>query len=223
MSVLALVQPIVHVRRNRVTTSSLDVAAYFGKSHNVVLRSIRNLECSKEFWRCNFAPRDYKDERGKTQPSFDITKDGFAMLAFGFTGKEAAQFKERYIAAFNAMLEGLPDDRNAAIKSKRLANGVLMDSVKFDRERKGEEIKKHHYILENKLINWAVRGEFAAIDEASLPSWEVKLLERVRMYDETLLVECLEYHDRKSKLKQYADRMRVMLTPTVGKLLDVGV
>lgn len=32
-----------------------------------------------------------------------ITRDGFVFLAMGFTGKEAAQWKEAYIEAFNAM------------------------------------------------------------------------------------------------------------------------
>ena len=34
---------------------------------------------------------------------YDITRDGFAMLAMGFTGKEAARWKEAYISTFNAM------------------------------------------------------------------------------------------------------------------------
>ncbi|EOS1856350.1 Rha family transcriptional regulator, partial [Escherichia coli] len=32
-----------------------------------------------------------------------ITRDGFAFLAMGFTGKRAARFKEAYINAFNQM------------------------------------------------------------------------------------------------------------------------
>ncbi|EGD1134269.1 Rha family transcriptional regulator, partial [Escherichia coli] len=34
---------------------------------------------------------------------YQITRDGFAFLAMGFTGKRAAQFKEAYINAFNQM------------------------------------------------------------------------------------------------------------------------
>ncbi|HHL2105229.1 TPA: Rha family transcriptional regulator [Escherichia coli] len=40
--------------------------------------------------------------RGKL-PCYQITRDGFAFLAMGFTGKRAAQFKEAYINAFNQM------------------------------------------------------------------------------------------------------------------------
>jgi hypothetical protein len=36
---------------------------------------------------------------------YEMTRDGFTFLAMGFTGKEAARWKEAYIAAFNAMAE----------------------------------------------------------------------------------------------------------------------
>lgn len=85
------------------TATSLQVAEHFGKRHGDVIRSIRKLEVPEEFSRRNFASRDYFDERGKVQPSYLITRDGFALLAMGFTGKEAMRWKLAYIAAFNAM------------------------------------------------------------------------------------------------------------------------
>jgi hypothetical protein len=36
-----------------------------------------------------------------------MTKDGFVFLAMGFTGKEAARWKESYLEAFNSMEEAL--------------------------------------------------------------------------------------------------------------------
>ena len=95
--------PALEARAGQITATSLQVAEHFGKRHPDVLRAIRKLEVSEEFSRCNFAPRDYFDERGKVQPMYDITRDGFAMLAMGFTGKEAARWKEAYISTFNAM------------------------------------------------------------------------------------------------------------------------
>ena len=95
--------PVLEARAGQITATSLQVAEHFGKRHPDVLRAIRKLEVSEEFSRCNFAPRDYFDERGKVQPMYDISRDGFAMLAMGFTGKEAARWKEAYISTFNAM------------------------------------------------------------------------------------------------------------------------
>lgn len=93
--------PVVRVTNGQPTTTSLLIAEKFGKTHNVVMRAVRNLDCSDEFSRCNFALRDYTDERGKTQPLYEITRDGFSFIAMGFTGPKAAQWKETFIKAFN--------------------------------------------------------------------------------------------------------------------------
>ena len=84
-------------------TTSLTIAEKFGKKHCNVLRSILNLDCSPGFSRLNFEARDYVDERGKSQPMFEITRDGFVFLAMAFTGRQAATWKESFINAFNAM------------------------------------------------------------------------------------------------------------------------
>ena len=98
-----VVSPHLAVVDGRPVTTSLDIAEKFEKLHKEVLRAIRNVECSQEFNRRNFAPVEYLDAKGEKRPMFQITRDGFAFLAMGFTGKKAALWKERYIAAFNAM------------------------------------------------------------------------------------------------------------------------
>lgn len=95
------------VTNGQPTTTSLAIAEHFGKRHADVLRSIENLECSKEYYQRNFALVTHKYVNGKggvqTGPAYEVTKDGFMFLAMGFTGKEAAAWKERFITAFNAM------------------------------------------------------------------------------------------------------------------------
>lgn len=84
-------------------TTSRIIAAKFEKQHKDVLRAIRNLECSEDFNQRNFAPVEYLDAKGEARTEYGITRDGFSYLVMGFTGKEAAAWKERFIAAFNAM------------------------------------------------------------------------------------------------------------------------
>lgn len=96
-------KPSVKLVHGQAITTSLKVAEAFGKRHDVVLRTIRNLECSPEFNARNFAAVEYTDAKGEKRPMYTITRDGFAFLASGFTGKEAAQWKEKYIAAFNEL------------------------------------------------------------------------------------------------------------------------
>lgn len=42
-------------------------------------------------------------QNGKSNPAYEITFDGFTLLAMGFTGKKAMEFKVKYIKAFRAM------------------------------------------------------------------------------------------------------------------------
>lgn len=102
----------------RITTTSRDIAEKFRKAHKNIVRDIRNLDCSLEFSRLNFEQTPYVDpQNGQTYQMYNITRDGFTFLAMGFTGSKAAAWKEKYIAAFNAMeakLHALPiiDVRN---------------------------------------------------------------------------------------------------------------
>lgn len=95
--------PDLAIVEGQITTTSQQIAEHFGKRHDTVLRSIRNLECSDEYRLHNFAESSYLNEQGKSQPCFTMTRDGFVFLAMGFTGKEAAHWKEAYITAFNKM------------------------------------------------------------------------------------------------------------------------
>ncbi|ECB5379884.1 peptidase [Salmonella enterica subsp. enterica serovar Eko] len=99
----ALVQPELCIIAGKVVTSSLAVASYFGKQHKNVVQKIASLECSAEFTELSFQLSEYIDASGRKLPCYQITRDGFAFLAMGFTGKRAAQFKEAYINVFNQM------------------------------------------------------------------------------------------------------------------------
>lgn len=112
------------------TTTSLAIAERFGRLHTNVLRDIENLECSDEFSALNFEGCAYKGGNGKLLPMYAVTKDGFMFLAMGFTGKEAAAWKERYIAAFNAMESKLIEQ--AAAEQIPQPNGTLFLSHAAD-------------------------------------------------------------------------------------------
>lgn len=56
-----------------------------------------------EFLAANFRLSEYTDAKGEQRKQYIITKDGFALLAMGFTGAKALQFKIAYINAFNRM------------------------------------------------------------------------------------------------------------------------
>lgn len=94
---------LVFIENGKTVTDSLTVAEVFGKEHKRVMQDIRELECTEEFNRHNFVPIGYTDLRNRSKPKYLITQDGFSFLVMGYTGKEAARFKEMYIMEFNRM------------------------------------------------------------------------------------------------------------------------
>lgn len=109
--------PVVNVRDGRVFASSRDVAAFFGKRHNDVLRDIDNLlKQEADLGLRSFAQTPYvESQNGQTYRSFSMDRDGFTLLAMGFTGAQALRWKLRYIEAFNAMEEQLRSQGAAAV------------------------------------------------------------------------------------------------------------
>ena len=88
---------------NQVLTNSLLVAEKSGKEHRRVMQDIRELGCSQSFREHNFVLSSYNSLQNKELPMYAMTKDGFTLLAMGYTGELAMKFKEEYISAFNKM------------------------------------------------------------------------------------------------------------------------
>ena len=100
------IEDMIQTENGIPTTTSLVIAQAFDKEHKDVLRAISNLECSQDFIERNFALYEYSKDLGigiRKYPAYRLTRDGFAFLAMGFTGKKAAAWKERFLEAFNAM------------------------------------------------------------------------------------------------------------------------
>ena len=100
---IALVLTVVD---GKPTTTSMDIAKHFGKRHDHVLQLIRNLLAQLPAAALpNFGEGSYTlpTTGGQQHPMYRITRDGFTLLAMGFTGKKALQFKLAYIDAFNGM------------------------------------------------------------------------------------------------------------------------
>lgn len=117
---------LVVIKNNQATTSSNKVAEVFGKRHDLVLRDINRLvgqlrECSDfnllKNEEIGFNLSSYKDKSNRRMPAYEITRDGFTLLAMGFTGAKALQFKLKYIQAFNEMEEKLKN--KVAVSDKK--------------------------------------------------------------------------------------------------------
>jgi len=170
-------------------TTSNDISEMFDKRHDNVLSSIKNLECSDEFRLLNFKESNYKNSQGKTYLEYLITKDGFVFLAFGFSGKKAAAFKEEYIKQFNKM-ESLIKERQtqewqqARLQSKNF-NKELTDEIKVFIEyatEQGSKSPKMYYVHFAKLINKAL----------GISSNEIDLTNQITLRNKAILIEVIE-------------------------------
>lgn len=120
----------------RTVVSSLDIAETFGKEHRRVLQDIREIGCSEEFRLHNFVQSSYENSQGKQQPMFLVTRDGFVLLAMGYTGELAMRFKEAYIKQFNAMesaLRGKLIEREKGIAVRQALTKALQQSTENER------------------------------------------------------------------------------------------
>ena len=106
--------PVLSIVKNQVTALSTDVAEFFEKRHDAVLRDIKNLITSLPLQRLhNFV----ETEISRASPlikgteirskAYRMTRDGFTLLVMGWTGEKALQFKLAWLDAFNKMEEEL--------------------------------------------------------------------------------------------------------------------
>jgi Rha family phage regulatory protein len=132
---------LVFIENDRVVTDSLMVVEVFEKEHKNVLKDIRELGCSTEFRRLNFEQSSYRNSQNKEMPKFFITQDGFTLLAMGYTGKKAMEFKEKYIAVFFRMKEELSNLVQPSY--------MIIDPVKRAEKWIEEQREKQQLLIQN--------------------------------------------------------------------------
>ena len=140
-----------------VTTNTLKIAEVFEKRHDRVLRAVNKIlgdvrdiedfthpknEASNErkISPVRFMLDSYIDDSGKHCKQYILNKEAFYLLAMGFTGKKALQFKLEFINAFNAMEKALSEKSDKPVvvseHTRALPSGkkeiVLSDKAKTE-------------------------------------------------------------------------------------------
>lgn len=139
---------LVVIQNRKAVTTSLQVAESFEKEHNHVMRDIKKLTDQNWTVKNYFYEGTYKNDRGREYPMYYMNRDGFTLLAMGFNGKRALEFKLKYIECFNQMeqtlLEQLQPDYHLPSTFKEalimLAESVdendkLKQQIENDREK----------------------------------------------------------------------------------------
>ena len=114
-------QELVILKNKEAVTTSLQVAESFDKKHRHVLTAIDELkEGVAENWADLFWEDTYVHPQNKqSYRIIYMNRDGFSLLAMGFTGKKALSFKLQYIEAFNKMEKELKDQLPSIPATKR--------------------------------------------------------------------------------------------------------
>lgn len=112
--------PSVSLHSGRPATTSLEVAKFFGKRHDNVLRDVDALlsQLPENSLQHNFEETYQEQETPfgvKQIRVFILYRDGFMLLVMGYTGKKALSMKLPYIEAFNRMEEELARQKESAI------------------------------------------------------------------------------------------------------------
>lgn len=108
-----IVQNAFRVVEGRAVTSSFKVAEYFGKKHSDVVRAVVNTIAAKPELEAsrNFAQWSEDVEIGsgakRTVVGYWMDRKGFSILAMGFTGAKALEFKCAFYDQFERMEEAL--------------------------------------------------------------------------------------------------------------------
>jgi anti-repressor protein len=140
---------LVIMRDRQAVTSSLQVAETFEKQHGHIMRDIDKLlkTDSPILEGEMFAKGTYTNSRGKEYPMYYMNRDGFTLLAMGFTGKKAMQFKLKYIEAFNSM------DKQLSVKTDSY---MIQDPIKraerwIEEQRELKEVRNELEIAKPKV------------------------------------------------------------------------
>lgn len=117
---------ILSTQNGEPVASSRQIAESFGKEHKHVLRDIENLIGgeSKIGLSSMFFKSEYISAQNKKLPEYLMNRDGFSLLVMGFTGKEALEWKLKYIQAFNEMEKQLAQ-RPQLSRSELMAQALI--------------------------------------------------------------------------------------------------
>lgn len=124
---------LIQVVNNENVTTSLIVAEKFNKNHKNVIRKIEALISQIEIGSILstsllFVKSEYLDSYDRPQAMYYINRDGFTLLAMGFTGAEALEWKLKYIRAFNEMEARLRGGREPVIDNREIIARLLLQA-----------------------------------------------------------------------------------------------
>jgi anti-repressor protein len=132
---------VLSMQSGEPVASSRQVAENFGKEHKDTLESIRKILAAENSATKSMFYETTFENRGKQYPMYLMNRDGFTLLAMGFTGKAALEWKLKYIAAFNEMEKKLTEQPQLT-RSQLLATALIAAHEELEEKDKQIETMK---------------------------------------------------------------------------------
>lgn len=132
---------ILSTQNGEPVASSRQIAESFEKNHRDVLRAVDNLKEDVRNFAQMFFETTVPDSYGREQRAYLMNRDGFTLLAMGFTGKAALEWKLKYIAAFNEMEKKLAKQPQLT-RSQLLATALIAAHEELEEKDKQIETMK---------------------------------------------------------------------------------
>ena len=126
---------ILSTQNGEPVVSSRQIAENFDKNHRDVLRAVDNLKEDVRNFAQMFFETTTPDSYGREQRAYLMNRDGFTLLAMGFTGKAALEWKLKYIAAFNEMEKKLTEQPQLT-RSQLLATALIAAHEELEEKNK---------------------------------------------------------------------------------------
>lgn len=106
---------LVIMQNQKAVTTTTKVAESFEREHYDVIKSVERLKKDVGTFSEMFIETTEPDSYGRERKIYLMNRDGFTLLAMGFTGQKALEFKLKYIEAFNKMEEQLKQPSNTKL------------------------------------------------------------------------------------------------------------
>lgn len=132
---------VLSMQSGEPVASSRQVAENFGKEHKDTLESIRQILAAENSATKSMFYETTFENRGKQYPMYLMNRDGFTLLAMGFNGKAALEWKLKYIAAFNEMEKKLAE-KPQLTRSQLLATALIAAHEELEEKDKQIETMK---------------------------------------------------------------------------------
>ena len=144
----------VQKQEGNLVVSSREVAKNFDKRHDHVLRDLDELkEGVTQNWGDLFYETTYIHEQNKQEyREVLMNRDGFTLLAMGFTGQKALQWKLKYIDAFNKMEQSLKEQNNLSHLSPQLQLLINMELKQRELETAVTETKEEIQAIREVIV-----------------------------------------------------------------------